>query len=92
MGLPASWAPKPCSKIVKFYVKKFNERYPDGPIEAARCRLVADRDRTIIKLDQPIAEQVQPHDELTIALAKDVSVHPADVAEAELQARLAAEA
>ena len=53
MSLPASWAAKPAAKILKYYVKKFNENYPDDPVDATKCRIMIDRDRTIINLRRP---------------------------------------
>ena len=60
MSLPASWAAKPAAKILKYYVKKFNENYPDDPVDAAKCRIMIDRDRTIINLDEAALQDKLP--------------------------------
>ena len=88
MSLPASWAAKPAAKILKYYVKKFNENYPDDPVDAAKCRIMIDRDRTIINLETPVANAVAPHDELTISLDPEHELHEADLHEAALQDKL----
>ena len=88
MSLPASWAAKPASKILKYYVKKFNENYPDDPVDASKCRITIDRDRTIIDLATPVATAVAPNDELTISLDPDHELHEADLHEAALQEKL----
>jgi hypothetical protein len=93
MTLPDSWSKKPCSKIMKHYVKKFNESNDDDPIDIAKCRLIVDREAAILAPDAIIGANVRSGDELTIKLAPEHSVHPADVEEAErVRAREAAEA
>ena len=85
MSLPASWAAKPASKILKYYVKKFNENYPEDLLDSAKCRIMIDRDRTIIDLATPVASAVAPNDELTISLDPEHELHEADLHEAALQ-------
>jgi len=45
MTLPASWASKPVKKIIKHYIKKFNDSNPESPIKADDCRLIVDREQ-----------------------------------------------
>lgn len=143
MTLPASWAAKPCAKLVKQYVKKFNEAHGSDPVSAADCRLMVDKEQSFIEMSATvgggarkglprrasgsrlaqertnsvatrpsersrllvrrriwlltclpppqIGASISAGDELTVCLRPEHSVHPADVAEAELQARLADE-
>ena len=93
MTLPESWMKKPVSKIIKHYVKKFNESNGDDPIDAAKCRLIVDREAAILADAAPIGPNVTPGAELTIKLMPEHTVHPADAEEAErIRAREAAEA
>lgn len=46
MTLPVSWHTKPISKIIKHYVKKFNDSNPDGKLKADQLRLIIDREQS----------------------------------------------
>lgn len=88
LGLPASWASKPAAKIIKYYIKKFNEAYPDDPVDVTKCRIVLDKDRTVIDPAASVASAVQPGDELTVSLNPSHELHAADLHEAALQEQM----